>query len=99
MHTDEITLDEILSQIPPNIEISHATLHRIISGNLCLSKVCARCVPYLLSEQHKEQRVNAALHFVQIFDDERDSLFDRIVSRDETWIHHWTPESKIQSMV
>lgn len=94
-----LTLDEILLRLPPNIELSRATLHRIISGDLRLSKVCARWVPRLLSDQHKEQRVDAALQFLQFFEDEGEGLFDRIVTGDETWIHHWTPESKRQSMV
>lgn len=61
-----------------------------------LSKVCAKWVPCLLSEQHKEKRVNAALQFVE---NEGDCLFYQIVTTDKTWIHHWTPESKKQSMV
>lgn len=94
-----LTLDEILSALPPSVEISRASLHRIITEDLKLSKVCARWVPRLLSEHHKEQRVDAALQFQQFFDDEGDSLFDRIVTGDETWIHNWTPESKRKSMV
>lgn len=94
-----LTLDDIHSQLPPNVEISRASLHRIISDDLHLSKVCARWVPRLLSDHHKEQRVDAALQFLQFFEDEGDGLFDRIVTGDETWIHHWTPETKRQSMV
>lgn len=94
-----LTLDEIITQLPPNVEISRASLHRIISDDLSLSKVCARWVPRLLSERHKEQRVDAALQFQQFFDDEGDGLFNRIVTGDETWVHIWTPESKRQSMV
>ncbi|XP_054286123.1 histone-lysine N-methyltransferase SETMAR-like [Macrosteles quadrilineatus] len=94
-----LTWDEIITQLPPNVEISRASLHRIILNDLSLSKVCARWVPRLLSERHKEQRVDAALQFQQFFDDEGDGLFNRIVTGDETWVHICTPESKRQSMV
>lgn len=48
---------KILSQLSPNIEITHVYLHRFITDDLCLSKVCAMWVPRLLSEQHKEQKL------------------------------------------
>lgn len=50
-----LTLDKILSQQQsPNIEISRTSLYWVITDKLCLSKVCAKWVPGLLSEQHKE---------------------------------------------
>lgn len=57
------TLDEIIPQLYPNVEISRA-----ISGTtldhfrpLYLPKVCVKWVSHPLSDQHKESRVDAAL--------------------------------------
>lgn len=35
----------------------------------------------------------------QFIDDEGDSLFDQILTRDKTWTHNWTPKSKSPHMV
>jgi hypothetical protein len=32
------------------------------------------------------------------YGNERDALLNRIITGDETWIHHCEPESKLQSM-
>lgn len=34
-----------------------------------------------------------------MFEDEGEGLYARIVTGDETWVHHNTPETKRQSMV
>lgn len=55
-----LTLHEILPQLSQDVQISHASL---ISNYLRLSKVCSRLVPPMISDQHKEQRFDAALQF------------------------------------
>ncbi|KAJ4426888.1 hypothetical protein ANN_26687 [Periplaneta americana] len=44
------------------------------------------------------QRLGAALTFLQRYHDDGDEFLDRIVTGDETWISHFTPETKQQSM-
>lgn len=58
-----LTLHEIFPQLSQDVQISHAPL---ISNYLRLSKVCSRLVPPIISDQHKEQRFDAALLF-QVF--------------------------------
>lgn len=60
------------------------------------TKVFARRVSRLLSDQHKE-----ILHCnFRTLEDEGDVLlFNQTMTRDETWICHWMPKSKRQSMV
>lgn len=94
-----VTLDEIMDKLPPNIELSRTSIYSIMTEELQLTKVCARWVPRLLSDVHKERRKSSAQAFQQLFRAEGDDLFTRIVTGDETWIHHFTPESKRQSMV
>ncbi|UYV71313.1 hypothetical protein LAZ67_8002588, partial [Cordylochernes scorpioides] len=62
-------------------------------------RVCARWLPRLLSENHKQQRMEAALVFLEMYRRDGDQLFSRIVTGDESWVHHSTPETKRQSMV
>lgn len=38
--------------------------------------------------KEKNTRVNAALQFVQFVEDDGDTFFDRIVTRDTIWTYH-----------
>ncbi len=39
-----------------------------------------------------------ALEFLTIYREEGDTLFDRIIMDDKTWVHYWTPKSKATSI-
>ncbi|UYV76915.1 hypothetical protein LAZ67_14002389 [Cordylochernes scorpioides] len=56
-------------------------------------------IPHLLSENHNQQRMEAARAFLEMHRRDGDQLFSRIVTGDEIWVHHSTPETKRQSMV
>ncbi|UYV63443.1 hypothetical protein LAZ67_2004096 [Cordylochernes scorpioides] len=94
-----VTIDEIMIRLPPGIEIGRSSIGTIMSDILNFRKVCARWVPHLLLENHKQQRMEAARAFLEIHQRDGDQLFSRIVTGDEIWVHHSTPETKRQSMV
>ncbi|UYV80852.1 hypothetical protein LAZ67_19001988 [Cordylochernes scorpioides] len=50
-----VTIDDILIRMPPGIEIGRSSIGTIMSDGLNFRKVCARWVPRLLSENHKQQ--------------------------------------------
>ncbi|UYV63239.1 hypothetical protein LAZ67_2003519 [Cordylochernes scorpioides] len=56
-------------------------------------------VPRLLSEIHKQKRMEAARAFLEMHRRDGDQLYFRIVTGNESWVHHSTPETKRQSMV
>ncbi|GFW38353.1 histone-lysine N-methyltransferase SETMAR [Trichonephila clavipes] len=80
----------------PNV--GRTTLHKVVSEKLKFRKLCARCVPRLLTEEHKLKRMACALDFLDRYHKEGDQFLERIVTGDETWVSHITPESKRQSM-
>ncbi|GFY11564.1 histone-lysine N-methyltransferase SETMAR [Trichonephila clavipes] len=80
----------------PNV--GRTTLHKVVSEKLKFRKLCARCVPRLLSKEHKLKRMACALDFLDRYHKEGDQFLERIVTGDETWVSHITPESKRQSM-
>ncbi|UYV60803.1 hypothetical protein LAZ67_1002375, partial [Cordylochernes scorpioides] len=86
-------------RLPPGIEIRRSSIGTIMSDVLNFLKVCTRWVPHLLLEKHKQQRVEAARAFLEMHQRDGDQLFSRIVTGDESWVHHSTPETKRQSMV
>lgn len=79
-------------------QISRSLLHEIISEKLGYHKFCARWIPKILTEDHKNQRMAAALNFLDVYHKDGDSLLDRIVTGDETWVKHVNCETKLQSM-
>ncbi|UYV82982.1 D2HGDH [Cordylochernes scorpioides] len=50
-----VTIDEIMIRLPPGIEIGRSSIGTIMSDVLNFRKVCARWVPRLLSENHKQR--------------------------------------------
>ncbi|UYV75689.1 hypothetical protein LAZ67_13001022 [Cordylochernes scorpioides] len=94
-----VTIDEIMIRLPPGIEIGRSSIGTIMLDVLNFRKVCAIWFPRLLSENHKQQRMEAARAFLEIHRRDGDQLFSRIVTGDESWVHHSTPETKRQSMV
>ena len=59
----------------------------------------ARWVPQLLKDSEKECRVQCSEEFLTHYDAEGDVFLDRIITMDETWLHHFDPETKYMSSV
>ncbi|GFX47054.1 histone-lysine N-methyltransferase SETMAR [Trichonephila clavipes] len=65
----------------PNV--GRTTLHKVVSEKLKFRKLCARCVPRLLTEEHKLKRMACALDFLDRYHKEGDQFLERIVTGDE----------------
>jgi histone-lysine N-methyltransferase SETMAR len=65
-----------------------------IIHQLGYSKVCARWVPRSLTEEHEEQRQIICSELLDRYEAEDDDLLSTIITGDETWIHHFEPETK-----
>ena len=89
-----ITLDDLCISVP---EVSRTTIYRVLTEKLNYRKVCARWVPRMLTEDHKRQRVDSSREFLRRYADEKDNFLNSIVTGDETWAYHFTPETKQQS--
>ena len=68
------------------------------SFELGFRKVCARWVPKQLTDVHKTNRLNTCRRHLERYENEGNNFIERIVTGDETWVHHYEPESKRQSM-
>lgn len=85
--------------IAQELGVSCSTVHDVLTKELGMSKVSSRWVPRLLTAEEKERRVQCSSVFLQRYAAEGDAFLDRIVTTDETWLHHYDPETKAQSSV
>ena len=88
-----VTLRELADQVP---EVCEKTIVNILTGKLGYHKVCARWVPHMLSETHKDNRVKCAEGFLRECAENTEEFLDSIITGDETWCHYVTPETKEQ---
>lgn len=78
--------------------ISRGSVHKVVQDNLKFRKVSARWVPRQLKPEQQAIRMITSLNNLQRYNDEGEAMLDRIVTGDETWVHHYQPESKQASM-
>jgi len=63
-------------------------------NELLLWKISAWWVPKLLSDQQKTARVQISETLLAHYKEEGDAFIHCIVTCDETWVHHYTPQTK-----
>ena len=64
-----------------------------------MRKVCARWVPRMLDQKMKDCRCELSSENLKLTQLDWNLFLKHIVTGDETWIHHYDPESKQQSML
>jgi [histone H3]-lysine36 N-dimethyltransferase SETMAR len=84
-------------EIAETVGISTERVHNILHQKLEMKKLCARWVPRLLTIDHKRMRVDVSKECLSLLSHNSKDFWRRFVTVDETWIHHYTPESKQQS--
>ena len=52
----------------------------------------------MLTDDKKRSRLDISRYLLSRYEDDPDDFIDRVVTQDETWVHHFDPESKMQSM-
>jgi len=62
-----------------------------------MKKLCARWVPRLLTADQKRTRMKISEQCLERFNKNKTDFVCRFITMDETWIYHYTPESKPQS--
>lgn len=86
-----------VQQIAKSIGISSGSVHTVLTEILEISKFSARLVPRMLTSEQKLKRVVISRTILTCFQADPEYSHFRLVTQDETWLHHFEPESKIQS--
>ena len=79
-------------------DLSRCCVQRIIHQKLNLTKRCARWVPHHLQEEQKQTRLRVCSELLARYNRHGRRFLSRIITADETWLHHYEPESKRSSM-
>ena len=87
-----VTIDDIAERLG----ISHRSAAKIVV-EIGFVKVCAKWVPRQLTDAHKQARLEACLELLVCHAGDGTCL-KRVVTGDETWVHHYETESKRASM-
>ena len=87
-----------IEEVAHLLQISHVSAYAMMHNKLGFHKACARWVPKQLTEVHKQTRVDICQKHLDRYGNEQDIFLVRIITGDETWVHHYEPESKWQSM-
>jgi hypothetical protein len=69
-----------------------------IIGLLGYTKVCSRWVPRMWTPENKQKCVESCEELLKRYREEGYQFLLNIVTGDESWIHHFDPEGKQQSM-
>ena len=85
-----------LAQIVYETRLSKGSIVTIIHDHLAMSKVTARWVPRLLTDEMKAERLRCSNTLLNHAND-TPNFFDRLVTVDESWVYQYDPEMKYQS--
>ena len=88
-----VTVRELASTFSTTIR----TISNALTSDLGLRKRCARWVPRLLTQEHKDERIRCVHLFKRRAFQEGLAFWDKIITTDESWISFSTPETKEQS--
>lgn len=83
-----------LQEIANTLKISKGSAFTIVHEHLSMRKLLSKWVPRLLNGDQKQQRIDDSERCLELFKRNKKDFLRRYVTMDETWIHHFTPESK-----
>jgi len=97
---DMVLLDRQLTiyEVANCLQITHGSAYEIIYNRLDFHKVCARWIPKQLIMLHKQTHLDICQQNLDHYDKVGDAFLDRIITSEETWVHHYEPECKRQIM-
>jgi len=84
--------------IAEQLGISRERVGSIIHKDLDMGKLSAKWVSKCLNADHKRQRYQSYEQHLELFRRNPNDFLSRLVSMDETWLYHYDPETKQQSM-
>ena len=85
-----------INELAESLGVSAGSAVKIMD-TLGYLKVCAKWVPRQITEAHQQSHLVACSQLLEYCHSDK-TFLQRIVTGDETWVHHFEPESKKASM-
>ena len=85
-----------VSMIAEETGLDKNAVHRILTDHLHMRKICAKLVPKNLSIEQKANRLEICKDLLGRLEIEPNFL-DKVMTRDESWVFDYDPETKRQS--
>ena len=74
----------IVRELAEMVGNSKSAVHHILTKNLVKRKLCARCVPRLLTMEQKQRREDVSIKCSAMFYNSKADFFRRFITMDET---------------
>jgi len=84
--------------IAEQLGISRERVGSIILEDLGMRKISAKWALKCLNADQKRQRCQSSEQLLEFFRRDPNDFLSRLVTMDETWLYHYDPETKQQSM-
>ncbi|KAM8718903.1 hypothetical protein ACLKA7_011582 [Drosophila subpalustris] len=84
-------------EIAETVGISTRSAVSILHDHLHMKKINVKWVPHFLDIEQREKRVADSKSCLDMFNRNPSEFFRRYITMDETWIHHYIPESNRSS--
>ncbi|XP_029634904.1 uncharacterized protein LOC115210442 [Octopus sinensis] len=100
IHKVEATILEdhriTIRQLGQEVRIRIGSVEKIIHDHLHMWKLFARWITRITHFQMQD-RVSCTPALLAMRQENEEDLFGRHITHDKTWVHHYDPESKVQS--
>lgn len=64
-----------------------------------MSRITARWIPHLLTNERKQERISCAKKLLKMFPEFNRRRFNNVITGDETWVHFFEPHRKIDNKI
>ncbi|GFX04316.1 histone-lysine N-methyltransferase SETMAR [Trichonephila clavipes] len=88
----------VVREIAEVMNMSKERVYQILNQHLGMGKLSAHWVPRLLTLDQKRVRMSISNALLVHFWRNKSEFWRRLITVDESWIHHYTPKTKIQSI-
>ena len=83
--------------ITREVGISFRAVQTVFTDILGMSKVSAIWGLRMLTYDQKRTWLDISRYLLSCYEDDHSDFIERVVTEDETWVHHFDPDSKMQN--
>ena len=80
-----------LRSIASEVGLSWGAVQSILTNISGMSKVSARWVPRMLTDDQKRTSLDISWYLLSRYEDDHGDFIEWVVLQDETWVHHFDP--------